>query len=234
MAKKEAKGGKAPKKGAGGAAPGKASVFKAKPKKKKSGPPTEPPPPPRLKAHYADVVVPALREKFGYKSALATPRITKVIVSMGVGDAHENAKKLEALIDELETITGQRPLVTRARLSVANFRLRQGMANGLKVTMRRTRMWEFLDRLISVVIPRMRDFRGLTAKSFDGRGNYAVGLPDQLVFPEIKVDKVDYQHGMNIAVVTTAQTDEEARELLRLTGFPFRDLPVQVLGSQES
>lgn len=208
--------------------------FKAQPKKKKSGPPTDAAPYPRLKQHYADVVAPALKEKYGYGSPLATPRITKVVVSMGVGDAHENPRKFETLIEQMETVTGQRPQVTRARVSVANFKLREGMAVGCRVTLRRTRMWEFLDRLITIVIPRMRDFRGLNPKSFDGRGNFAMGLQDQLVFPELKADKIDHMHGMNIVVCTTARTNDEARELIRLTGFPFRDLPVTILGSKES
>jgi large subunit ribosomal protein L5 len=161
------------------------------------------------------------------------PRLTKVVVSMGVGDAHEKPQKLEALIEDLETVTGQRPVVTRARISVANFKLRQGMANGLKVTLRGPRMWEFLDRLITTVVPRMRDFRGLSPKGFDGRGTYSVGLPDQLVFPEIKGDKVEHYQGMNVAMCTTAQSDDEAREMLRLLGMPYRDLPVQVLGARK-
>jgi len=148
---------------------------------------------------------------------------------MGVGDGAENPKKLNALLDDLETITGQRPQVNRARVSVANFKLREGMPVGASVTLRRARMWEFLDRLISLVIPRLRDFRGLSPKSFDGRGNYAMGLTDQIVFPEVNADRVEYFHGMNIVVCTTARTDDEARELLRLIGFPFRDLPVEII-----
>jgi len=218
------------KKSSGGApvAPGKVS-FKAQPKKKKAGAPTEPAPAPRLKDHYKSTVRPALQAKFGYKADLATPRITKVSVSMGVGDGAENPKKLNALLDDLETITGQRPQVNRARVSVANFKLREGMPVGASVTLRRARMWEFLDRLISLVIPRLRDFRGLSPKSFDGRGNYAMGLTDQIVFPEVNADRVEYFHGMNIVVCTTARTDDEARELLRLIGFPFRDLPVEII-----
>ena len=218
-----------------GATGGRASVtYKAKPKKKKTAKPESAPPPPRLKAHYAEVVRPGLKAKFGVQNDWALPRVTKIVVSMGIGDAHEKPQKLEALIDDLETVTGQRPVVTRARISVANFKLRQGMANGLKVTLRGPRMWEFLDRLLSTVVPRMRDFRGLSSKSFDGRGNYSVGLPDQLVFPEIKGDKVEHYHGMNICVCTTAEDDEQARELLRLMGFPFRDLQVELLGRKES
>jgi len=208
--------------------------LKAKPKKKKAGPPTEAAPPPRLKAHYEGFVRPALKKKFSFTAEMAVPRLTKVVLSMGIGDAHENAKKLEALLDDVETITGQRPMVTRARLSIANFKLREGMAVGLKVTLRGPRMWEFLDRLISLALPRVRDFRGLSAKSFDGRGNYSMGLPDQLVFPEIKGDRVEFFHGMNIAVCTTGRTDDEARELLRLLGFPFTNSPVQIIGAKES
>lgn len=211
---------------------GRASLtYKAKPKKKKTGKPDGPPPAPRLKGHYAEVVRPALRAKFGIANDWATPRLSKVVVSMGIGDAHEKPQKLEALIEDVETITGQRPVVTRARISVANFKLREGMANGLKVTLRGPRMWEFLDRLVTTAVPRMRDFRGLSPKAFDGRGNYSVGLPDQLVFPEIRGDKVEHYHGMNVAVCTTANDDDQARELLRLMGFPFRDLDVQMLGA---
>jgi large subunit ribosomal protein L5 len=205
--------------------------FKARPKKKK-GAPEVAAPPARLRAHYREYVLPALKEKYGFTADLATPRVTKVVVNMGIGDANENPKKLEALMDDLEVIAGQRPHVTRARISVANFKLRQGMPVGCAVTLRKARMWEFLDRMISLVIPRMRDFRGLNPKSFDGRGNYAMGLNDQIVFPEIQGDRVQFAHGMNIVVCTTARSDEQARELLRLLGFPFRDLPVVVLGAK--
>lgn len=231
-AKKPAKGGK--KGGAGAGAPGKGKIsFKARPKKKKKGAPQEPAPTPRLKTHYFESVRPKLKAELGVKADLAVPRITKVVVSMGVGDANDNPRKLEQLLDDMEVITGQRPQVTRARISVANFKLRQGMPVGCRVTLRKARMYEFLDRLISLVIPRMRDFRGLNAKSFDGRGNYAMGLPDQLVFPEINADRVSEYHGMNIVVCTTARTNEHARELLRMCGFPFRDLPVEVLGGNK-
>ncbi|MCO5171777.1 MAG: 50S ribosomal protein L5 [Planctomycetes bacterium] len=225
---KAAKPAKAPKGGGGG---GKAikGDFKAKPRKKKEGKPTEPAPPPRLKKHYETVVRAGLKKQFGYEAEMAVPRVTKVVVSMGIGDANENPRKLEALLEDLETATGQRPLVTRARLSVANFKLRQGMPVGLKVTLRGPRMWEFLDRLITLVVPRLRDFRGLSSKSFDGRGNYAMGLPDQLVFPEVRADKVEFYNGMNIVVCTTARTDDEARETLRLVGLPFVNLPVQII-----
>lgn len=219
----------APKpKGEGGKAKG---DFKAKPKKKKEKP-TEAAPPPRLKKHYETVCRTGLKKQFGYKAEMAVPRLTKVVISMGIGDANENPRKLEALLDDVEAAAGQRPMVTRARMSVANFKLRQGMPVGLKVTLRGPRMWEFLDRLITLVVPRMRDFRGLSSKSFDGRGNYAMGLPDQLVFPEVKADRVEFFNGMNIVVCTTAKSDDEARELLRLVGFPFANLPVQIISNQ--
>ncbi|MBX3465561.1 MAG: 50S ribosomal protein L5 [Planctomycetes bacterium] len=224
---KTTKAPKAPKGGGGGKAV--KGDFKAKPRKKKEGKPTEPAPPPRLKKHYETVVRAGLKKQFGYKAEMAVPRLTKVVVSMGIGDANENPRKLEALLEDLETATGQRPLVTRARLSVANFKLRQGMPVGLKVTLRGPRMWEFLDRLITLVMPRLRDFRGLSSKSFDGRGNYAMGLPDQLVFPEVRADKVEFYNGMNVVVCTTAGSDDEARETLRLVGFPFANLPVQII-----
>jgi len=210
---------------------GRASIsFKAKAKKKLAGPPSEPVPAPRLIAHYNDFVVPKLKEKYGYTSIMQVPRITKIVLSMGVGDAHENPRKLNTFLDEIELVTGQRPQVTRARVSVANFKLREGMAVGLRVTLRKVRMYEFLDRLLSLVIPRLRDFRGLSPKSFDRRGNYNFGLPDQLAFPELRADRVDFQNGMNLAVATTARTDDEARELLRLMGFPFKNHPVQLIG----
>lgn len=215
-------------KGEGGKAKG---DFKAKPKKKKEGKPTEAAPPPRLKKHYETVVRPGIKSKFGYKAEMQVPRITKAVVSMGIGDAHENARKLEALLDDVEVVTGQRPMVTRSRIAVANFKLREGMPVGLKVTLRGARMWEFLDRLLTLVIPRLRDFRGLSSKSFDGRGNYGMGLPDQLVFPEIKADRVEFFNGMNIVVCTSARSDDEAREVLRLLGFPFTNLPVQIIGA---
>lgn len=229
MAQKSEKPAKAAAKSAGAGGGRAKADYKAKPKKKKEGKPSEPPPPPRLKKHYETVVRPGLKKAFGIEAEMAVPRFTKVVVSMGIGDAAENPRKLEALLEDLETVTGQRPLVTRARMSVANFKLRQGMPVGLKVTLRGARMWEFLDRLITLVIPRLRDFRGLNSKSFDGRGNYAMGLPDQIVFPEIRADKVEFYNGMNIVVCTTARTDEQAREALRLLGFPFANLPVQII-----
>jgi large subunit ribosomal protein L5 len=220
-------------KGKGGAPAIGKIPTKAPKKKKKGAAPTEPAPAPRLKLHYQQSVKKQLQETFGIKNDLGTPRITKIVVSRGIGDANENPKRFHTLLDELETVTGQRPQVTRARMSVANFKLREGMVVGCRSTLRRARMWEFLDRLLTLVIPRLRDFRGLNPKSFDGRGNFAMGLSDQLVFPEIKADRVEFQHGMNIVVCTTASTDEQARELLRLMGFPFRNNPVVVLGERK-
>jgi large subunit ribosomal protein L5 len=217
------------KKGKGGA-PAVASKisFNARKKKKLRGKPEQPDPSPRLKAYYESTIRPALKETLGITSLMELPRVTKVVVSMGVGDANDNPKRMESLLDDVETITGQRPQVTRSRVSVANFQLREGMPVGCRATLRKAIMWEFLDRLIALVIPRMRDFRGLNPKSFDGRGNYSFGLPDQLVFPEINADRVQFSHGMNITICTTAPNDEQARELLRLLGFPLRDIPVVI------
>lgn len=220
------------KKGATPSAASKMS-FKARKKKKLAGKPENPLPPARLKGHYDTIVKPAMKEFCGTKADLATPRITKVVISMGVGDANDNPKKLEALLDDLETITGQRPHVTRSRVSVANFNLRAGMPVGCRVTLRKKSMYEFLDRLTAIVVPRLRDFRGLSPKSFDRRGNYNFGFPDQIVFPEISADRVSFTQGMNITVCTTARTDEHARELLRLMGFPFRDLAVVIVGQKQ-
>src|SRR5690554_5399104 len=160
-------------------------------------------------------------EKFKYKSVMQIPKIEKVIVNMGVGEAKENPKVLEFAVDDLATITGQKPIITKAKKSVAAFKLREGMSVGTKVTLRGDRMYEFLDRLVNVALPRVRDFRGVSDKSFDGRGNYALGIKEQLIFPEINYDKVDKVRGMDIIIVTTARTDEEARELLRILGMPF-------------
>lgn len=228
QSEKAAKAPKASKSAAGGGGKVKGD-YKAKPRKKKEGKPTEAAPPPRLKKHYETVVRAGLKKAFSIEAEMAVPRFTKVVVSMGIGDANENPRKLEALLDDVETVTGQRPMVTRARISVANFKLRQGMPVGLKVTLRGPRMWEFLDRLLTLVVPRLRDFRGLSSKSFDGRGNYAMGLPDQIVFPEIRADRVEFYNGMNVVVCTTARSDDEAREALRLLGFPFANLPVQII-----
>ncbi len=176
----------------------------------------------RLKDLYRSRIVPELAKEFSYKSSMAVPRIEKVVVSMGVGKAVQDKKYLEAAKKELMMITGQMPLVCKAKRSVSNFKLRQGMENGLKVTLRDVRMYEFMDRLINLSIPRVRDFRGLNPDSFDGRGNYSMGLSEQTVFPEINPAQVEFQQGMNITFITTAKTDEEARQLLVLFGMPFR------------
>ena len=176
----------------------------------------------RLQQRYRDTVIPALRKEFGYTSIMAVPKIDRVVVNMGLGDATQNPKLIEAGADELMRITGQKPVTTRARKSVAAFKLRQGMAIGSMVTLRGTRMYEFLDRLISIALPRVRDFRGISPNGFDGRGNYTLGLRDQLIFLEIDYMKVDQSRGMNVCVVTTARTDDEGRMLLKLLGMPFR------------
>ena len=177
----------------------------------------------RLRERYVKDVVPALQKEFGYKNINAVPKITKVVVNMGLGEATQNAKIVDTGADELARITGQKAAVRRAKKSIAQFKVRQGMPIGTMVTLRGERMWEFLDRLISVALPRVRDFRGVSPKGFDGRGNYTLGLKDQLLFPEIDYMKVDKARGMNISVVTTAKTDEESRKLLQLLGMPFRN-----------
>ncbi len=176
---------------------------------------------PNLKTKYKEEVAPALMQKFSYKSPMQIPRIEKVIVNIGCGEARDNAKVLEAVVRDLSVITGQKPVVTKAKKSVANFKLREGMPIGAKVTLRADKMWEFLDRLINLALPRVRDFRGINPNSFDGRGNYALGIKEQLIFPEIEYDKIDKIRGMDIVICTTANTDEEARELLGLVGAPF-------------
>lgn len=175
----------------------------------------------RLKEKYLNEVAPAMMTKFGYKNVMEIPRVEKVIVNMGVGEAVANPKVLDAAVNDLMMIVGQRPVVTRAKKSIAAFKIRQGMAIGTKVTLRGERMYQFLDKLLNVALPRVRDFRGVSPKSFDGRGNYTMGIKEQLIFPEIDYDKVDKVRGMDIIVVTTANTDEEARELLKLMGMPF-------------
>ena len=175
----------------------------------------------RLKEKYTNEVAPALMKKFEYSSPMQIPRLEKIVVNVGCGEAKENAKALEAVVADLTAITGQKPVITHAKKSVANFKLREGMAIGAKVTLRSERMWEFLDRLFNVALPRVRDFRGISNTAFDGRGNYALGLKEQLIFPEIEYDKIDKIRGMDIIMVTTANTDEEARELLSLLGAPF-------------
>jgi len=176
---------------------------------------------PRLRQRYENEVLPGMTEKFGYANPLAVPRLAKIVVSMGVGRATEDRASLEAASSDLAQITGQKPLICKARKSVASFKVREGNPIGCKVTMRRARMYEFLDRLMHVALPRVRDFRGLPTKSFDGHGNYSFGLTEQTVFPEVNVDKVEHVQGMDITIVTTSRTDEETHELLRLFGFPL-------------
>lgn len=175
-----------------------------------------------LKEKYEKEVVPALMQRFGYRSIMEVPRIEKVVINMGVGDAIQNPKLLDSAVKELALITGQRPMVTRAKKSISAFKVRAGMPIGCKVTLRKQRMWDFLTRLIFLALPRVRDFRGLSPDSFDGRGNYSLGLREQLIFPEIDYDDIEKVRGMDVTIVTTAKTDEEARELLRLLGLPFR------------
>lgn len=175
----------------------------------------------RMKAYYKETVAPALFKKFGYKSTMQVPKLDKIIINVGCGEAKENAKVEDAIMSDLMQITGQKPIVCRAKKSVANFKLREGMVIGVKVTLRDDRMYEFLDRFFNVALPRVRDFRGINPNSFDGRGNYSTGIKEQLIFPEIEYDKIDKVRGMDINFVTTAKTDEEARELLSLMGAPF-------------
>jgi len=176
---------------------------------------------PRLRTKYEDEIVEAMTEKFGYKNRFEVPKIEKITLNMGVGEASQDKKKVQTAATEMEAIAGQKAVITKARKSIAQFKLREGMPIGCKVTLRRERMYEFLDRLITIAMPRIRDFRGLNPKSFDGRGNYAMGLKEQIIFPEISYDKIDKVRGMDIIVTTTAKSDDEARELLRLFGFPF-------------
>ena len=176
---------------------------------------------PRLKTKYNEEVAPALMKKFQYKSVMQIPRLEKIVVNVGCGDVKDNQKSLDIIVNEISAITGQHAVITKARKSVANFKLREGMAVGVKVTLRHDKMWEFLDRLFNVALPRVRDFRGINPNSFDGRGNYALGLKEQLIFPEIDYDKIEKIRGMDIVICTTAKTDEEARELLDLMGAPF-------------
>ena len=175
----------------------------------------------RLKDLYNDEIVDALTKKFGYKNVMEVPKLDKIVINMGVGEAKDNAKLLESAVKDLETITGQKAVLTRAKKSVANFKIREGLAIGCKVTLRGERMYEFLDRLVNLALPRVRDFRGVNPNSFDGRGNYSLGIKEQLIFPEIEYDKVDKVRGLDIIFVTTAKTDEEGRELLRLFNMPF-------------
>ena len=176
----------------------------------------------RLKDYYRNKVVPALTKEFNYKNLMQVPKLEKIVVNMGVGEAIQNIKALESAVADLSMIVGQKPVITKARKSIATFKLRQGMSIGCVVTLRGDRMYEFFDRLVNVTLPRVRDFRGISPKSFDGRGNFALGLKEQIIFPEIDYDKIDKIRGMNVVIATSAKTDEEARQLLRLMGLPFR------------
>ncbi len=176
---------------------------------------------PRMKGIYEDTIIKAMVDKFGYKNVNEIPRIEKIVLNMGVGEATQDKKRVDQAASEMELIAGQKPVITKAKKSIAQFKLREGMPIGVKVTLRRERMYEFLDRFITIALPRVRDFRGLNPKSFDGRGNYACGIKEQIIFPEINYDRIDKVRGMDIIVTTTAKTDDEARELLRLFGFPF-------------
>jgi large subunit ribosomal protein L5 len=178
---------------------------------------------PNLKQYYKETVVPTLMKEFGYKNVMQVPRVEKVSINVGVGEAIDNAKALDGAVDDITKITGQKPVITKAKKSIATFKLREGRAIGVKVTLRHERMWALLDRLINVALPRTRDFRGISADGFDGRGNYTLGLREQLIFPEIEYDKIDKVRGMEITIVTSAQNDEEGRRLLRLLGMPFRE-----------
>ena len=175
----------------------------------------------RLKEMYKNEIVDAMVKKFGYKNVMEVPKLDKIVINMGVGEAKENAKVLESAVSDMETITGQKAVITKAKHSIANFKIREGQSIGCKTTLRGDKMYEFLDRLVNLALPRVRDFRGVSANSFDGRGNYALGIKEQIIFPEIEYDKVDKVRGMDVIFVTTAKTDEEARELLRLFNMPF-------------
>lgn len=177
----------------------------------------------RLKDHYIKEVVPVLIKEFNYKNRMQVPKLEKIVVNMGVGEAIQNIKALDSAVADLSLIVGQKPVITKARKSIATFKLRQGMSIGCRVTLRGDRMYEFFDRLVNVALPRVRDFRGISPKSFDGRGNFALGLKEQIIFPEIEYDKIDKIRGMNVVITTSAKTDEEARQLLRLMGLPFRN-----------
>ena len=175
----------------------------------------------RLQEKYEKEIIPAMIEKFGYKNIMEVPKLEKIVINMGVGEAKENQKVLESAVNDLTLIAGQKPILTRSKKSIANFKIRENMAIGCKVTLRKTRMYEFADKLMSIALPRVRDFRGVSSKAFDGRGNYSLGIKEQLIFPEMEYDKIDKLRGMDIIFVTTANTDEEARELLRFLGMPF-------------
>jgi len=219
---KEAKTGdkKAPAKAA--SAKTKGAKPEAKEVKKQAAAPAEKAPTPRLKERYHKDVIPALMKQFSYRNPMQVPKLVKVVLNMGMGEAITNAKALDHAVDELQRITGQHAVITKAKKSIATFKLREGMPIGATVTLRRERMYEFLDRFISAALPRIRDFKGIPSKSFDGRGNYSLGIKEQVIFPEIEIDKVDAIHGMDITIVTTATTDEEGRALLGHLGMPFR------------
>lgn len=219
---KQAKGGE--KKAAAKSASTKSKAAAPEAKKEAKAPSAErvKAPTPRLKDRYHKDVVPALMKQFSYQNPMQVPRLVKVVLNMGMGEAITNAKALDHAVDELGRITGQHPVITRAKKSIATFKLREGMPIGTTVTLRRERMYEFLDRFISAALPRIRDFKGIPSKSFDGRGNYSLGIKEQVIFPEIEIDKVDAIHGMDITIVTTAKTDEEGRALLGHLGMPFR------------
>ena len=226
--KGEPKQPKAEKKAKGDDAP----AAEAKQPREKSANAGRPVPPARLKKYYEEKVLPELIKKFEYGNTMEAPKLVKIVVNMGVGEAITNAKLLDGAAVELGTITGQKPSIRRAKKSIANFKLRKGQAIGAMVTLRRERMWEFLDRLVNIAIPRIRDFRGVPTRSFDGRGNYTLGLTEQIIFPEINYDKVDKLRGMDVTFVTSAKTDEEGRELLRLLQMPFRQPAAQPGQSQ--
>ena len=204
------------------AAPTAKSKAKGKGKAKAADGPSEPAPPPRLREVYNNEIRPKLQEEFGYKSPMQHPSITKITLNMGVGEAKQNSKSLDEAVEQLAEIAGQRPIITKARKSIAQFKLREGMPIGCKVTLRGARMWEFYDRLTSVALPRIRDFRGVNPDSFDGRGNFALGIREQTIFPEIDYDRVDQTRGLDVIITTSALTDEEGRALLRHLGMPFR------------
>jgi large subunit ribosomal protein L5 len=214
-AEKKEKKDKAPKKGADGQAA--ASAEKAKPKE-----PRAPAPPARLRLRYAAQVLPELMKEFGFTNPMQAPKLDKIVVNMGLGEAINNGKIIDASVEQLAQITGQKPVVTKARKSIANFKLRQGQSIGAMVTLRGERMYEFFDRLVTIALPRVRDFKGVSPKAFDGKGNYTLGVREQIIFPEINYDKVEKIKGLNITVVTTARNDEEGRALLRHLGMPFR------------
>ena len=221
---KGAKQPKAEKKGAQSKGDGKKSAQAKGDKGADAAEPaeTEPIPEPRVREKYVKQVVEHLMKRFSYKNRMQVPRLKKIVVNVGLGDAVQNPKLLDAAVDEVAAISGQKPVIRRARKSIASFKLREGMPIGVTVTLRRERMWEFFDRLVSVALPRVRDFRGISPKAFDGAGNYTLGLKEQIVFPEINFDKVDHVHGMNITFVTSAGSNEEAKEMLGMLGMPFR------------